>query len=109
VGIVINFTDLSERRSAERARQHFQETIIGDHRPDATPLDTTADLVYRNLLAQIVGNAQLAALEITDGVEMQGVPPLLEQLRVSVERSSRLLEHLIEHSTDVRGDRGRPN
>jgi chemotaxis family two-component system sensor kinase Cph1 len=98
VGIVINFTDLSEQCSTERARQRFHERMIDARRRGAPRLDTAGDLVERDLLAQIVANAQLAALEIPDGAGAESVAGTLEHLRASVGRASRLLRHLTEHA-----------
>ena len=80
LGFVFLFTDLMERRAAEAARRRFQERVIERHRV-TVPLDSKADLVYRNLLASVIGNAQLAALEITDGVDLARMPEMLESVR----------------------------
>jgi chemotaxis family two-component system sensor kinase Cph1 len=98
VGIVINFTDLSGQWSTERARQRFHDRMIDERQRSAPQLDTAGDLVQRDLLAQIVANAQLAALEIPDGAGAESVAGTLEHLRASVGRSSRLLQHLTEHA-----------
>jgi hypothetical protein len=62
-------------------------------------LDSEADLVYRNLLASVVGNAQLAALEITDGVDPARMPGMLDSVRASVGRTATLLECLLWHTS----------
>jgi hypothetical protein len=62
-------------------------------------LDSQADLVYRNLLASVVGNAQLAALEITDGVDPARMPEMLDSVRASVGRTATLLECLLWHAS----------
>lgn len=99
LGFVLLFTDLTERRAAESARRRFQEEMIGGHQALRVPLDSKADLVYRNLLAAVVGNAQLAALEITDGVDLGRMPKMLESVRTSVTRTAELLEHLVWHAS----------
>jgi PAS domain S-box-containing protein len=99
LGFVLLFTDLTERKAAESARRRFQEGIIEGHRVPTVPLDSSADLVYRDLLAAVVGNAQLAALEITDGVSLTHMPGMLESVRASVDRTAELLEHLVWHAT----------
>ena len=72
-------------------------------------LDSATDLVYRRLLSSIVDNAQLAALEITDGVDMARMSDMLESVRSSVTRTAELLEHLIRHANKARGGgRDRP-
>jgi len=68
LGFVLLFTDLAERKAASAARQRFQDGIIRGHRVLTGRLDSKADLVFQNLLSLIIENAQLAALEITDGV-----------------------------------------
>ena len=61
-------------------------------------LETKADLLYQNLLASVVENAQLAALEITDGVEVERMPELVDSVNNSVERSAQLLQLLLHPS-----------
>ena len=58
--------------------------------------------MFRNLLASVVGNAQLAALEITDGVDLAQVPAMLESVQSSVERAAELLERLVWHAAGSR-------
>jgi hypothetical protein len=83
----------------ESARRKFQEGIIERHRIAAVRLDSDADLVFQNLLRPIIENAQLAALEITDGVDMARMPRMLESVKSSVRRTAELLEILIWHAT----------
>jgi PAS domain-containing protein len=98
MGFVLLFTDLSEQKAAERARQRSQEDIIARHRMPRMPLDSKADLLFRNILSSVVGNAQLAALEITDSMDMVRMPTMLESISLSVNRTAGLLEHLIAHA-----------
>ena len=53
------------------------------------------------VLATIVENAQLAALEITYGVDADDMPRMLDAVRASVARTSDLLEHLLWHASGV--------
>jgi PAS domain-containing protein len=98
-GYVLLFTDLTERKAAEAARRRFQEEVVGRHRVMNVPLDSRADLVYRNVLGTVVGNAQLAALEITDGVDLSRMPGMLEGVQASVARSAELLARLVWHAS----------
>jgi signal transduction histidine kinase len=77
------------------------------HRLASKPLESETDLVRRELLAGIVGNAQLAALEITDGPDLTRVPDLLEGIQSSVTRTTDLLEHLLWYSDRAAGDSDR--
>jgi two-component system, chemotaxis family, sensor kinase Cph1 len=101
LGFVLLFTDITERKTAESARRRFQEEII--ERPRIR-FDSNDDLVYQSLLSSILENAQLAALEITYGVDAARVKGLLESVRTSVSRSSELLEHLIWHASRAADD-----
>lgn len=99
LGFVVLFTDLKERKAADQARRQFQDQVVEQHRAMSLPLDSQADLLYRNLLAAVVSNAQLAALEITDGVDLGRMPEMLESVRGSVSRASELLEYLLWHAS----------
>jgi light-regulated signal transduction histidine kinase (bacteriophytochrome) len=98
-GFVLLFTDLTERKAAEAARRRFQEAVVGRHPAMNVPLDSHANLVYRNLLGTVVGNAQLAALEITDGVDLARMPLMLEGVQASVARTAELLARLVWHAS----------
>lgn len=104
LGFVLLFTDLREQKAAETARRRFQDSIIGRHRVTTVRLDSRADLLYRNLLSSVVSNAQLAALEITDGVDLSRMPLMLDSVQNSVTRSAELLEHLIWHASRAADD-----
>lgn len=104
LGFVFLFTDLVERKQAEAARRRFQEGIVQGRRVRPGRLDGEADLLFRNLLNTVVENAQLAALEITDGVEVSRMPRMLDSVRASVQRTAEVLEHLLRHSVRPGGD-----
>lgn len=103
LGFVFLFTDLTERKAAENARRHFQERLIGRHQMHGLQLNSKSDLLYRNLLSSVIGNAQLAALEITDSMELAQIPAKLESVQASVARSRELLEHLMWHAMNDGG------
>lgn len=94
LGFVMMFNDLTERRAAETARRRFQETILTSHRRLSARLETSADLMAQTLISNVVENAQLAALEVTDGADPDNMRMLLEGIRSSVERSAEVLERL---------------
>ncbi|MEO3471023.1 GAF domain-containing protein [Roseomonas sp. CAU 1739] len=98
LGFVFLFNDLTKRKEADAARRHFQDGIVQGPRLRAGRLGSQEDLVFRTLLATVVENAQLAALEITDGVEPERMPELLESVRASVARTADVLEVLIWHA-----------
>jgi chemotaxis family two-component system sensor kinase Cph1 len=99
LGFVLLFTDLTEREAGDAARRRFQDGVLTSQPTMSGPIETQSDLVFQTLLATILENAQLAALEITDGVEIGRMPEMLESVRASVARASAVLEHLIRHAT----------
>jgi two-component system, chemotaxis family, sensor kinase Cph1 len=103
LGFVMIFSDITDRKAAEAARSRFQEGIIKSHRINSVRLDSKTDLVYQNLLSSVVENAQLAALEITYGVETGRIAEMLESVRNSTLRTAEVLEHLIWHSSRTSG------
>lgn len=94
LGFVLIFSDLTERRTAEAARARFQEEIDGARRPTLR-LDQSASLIYKELAASTVENAQLAALEVTHGAQAGSMPEMLESIRNSTARTLEILEHLV--------------
>jgi chemotaxis family two-component system sensor kinase Cph1 len=98
LGFVLLFNDLSERKAAEAARRRFQEGVM-ERQPVALRLDSKDSHVYQNILSSVVENAQLAALEITYGVDTARMPEMLESVRSSVTRSAEVLEHLVWHAS----------
>jgi chemotaxis family two-component system sensor kinase Cph1 len=103
LGFVLIFADLTDRKAAEAARSRFQEGIIQSSRINSVRLDSRNDLIYQNLLTAVVENAQLAALEITYGVETGRIAEMLESVRNSTLRTAEVLEHLIWHSSRTSG------
>jgi light-regulated signal transduction histidine kinase (bacteriophytochrome) len=103
LGFVLIFSDITDRKAAEIARGRFQEGIIQSNRINSVRLDSKTDLVYQNLLSSVVENAQLAALEITYGVETGRIAEKLESVRNSTLRTAEVLEHLIWHSSRTSG------
>jgi light-regulated signal transduction histidine kinase (bacteriophytochrome) len=100
LGFVIIFSDLSDRKAAESARTRFQEDIAGGRRPSLR-LDSSASLLYQELAASAVENAQLAALEVAHGAEVSRMPEMLDSIRSSTSRTLDILEHLLWHSSHV--------
>lgn len=106
LGYVILFTDIAERKNAEAARRRFQEGLAQRHRALRLRLDSDSAVIYRTLLAAVVSNAQLAAMEIADSADLAHTPELLETVRASVARTAELLEMLVWHASraDRNGD-----
>lgn len=98
MGYVLLLGDLTEQKSAEQARRHFQEDVIQHHRMPPSLLNSRDDLLYRNILTSVIGNAQLAALEVADSMDVTCMSPMLGSITDSVNRTAGLLEHLLVHA-----------
>jgi chemotaxis family two-component system sensor kinase Cph1 len=94
LGYVLIFTDLTERRAAETERQRFRESLADSRRRLDARMETQTDLTARSLIAQVIENAQLAALEVTDAADPANMRKLLEGIRSAVERSAEVLDRL---------------
>ncbi len=105
LGFVLIFSDATDRRTADAARTRFQEGILASARAGVR-LDSKSDLVHEKLLSALVENAQLAALEITYGVETGRIAELLEGVRQSMLRTAEVLGHLVQHAARTGGDGG---
>ena len=87
------------------ARRNFQEGMIDRRLLRTARLDAVGERDYQAVLSTVVENAQLAALEITYGVDGERMPRMLEAVRASVTRTADLLEHLIWHASGIEGER----
>jgi light-regulated signal transduction histidine kinase (bacteriophytochrome) len=94
LGYVLMFSDLTERRAADVARRRFQDSLVAGRRRLATRLQAAGEAKAQTLISQVIENAQLAALEVTDAADPANMRKLLEGIRSSVERSAEVLERL---------------
>lgn len=94
LGFVLLFSDLTGRKAAEAARRRFQHGILESHRKPMGLMASQNDLAFQTLMSTVIENAQLAALEITDGLDTEGMPAMLESVRTSVARTAEVLEQL---------------
>ena len=101
LGFVLLFTDLTERKAAEAARRKFQESILQAHRTLKGRIDSKADLALENLMSSVVENAQLAAMEIADGLDTARMPAMLESVRTSVARTAEVLASALDRSGKI--------
>lgn len=95
IGFVLFFTDVTDRKMVDVARRGFQQGIVTEHRDNEPELDSQTTLLFRNLYANVLSNAKLAALEISDTMEIDSVPTMLASVRDSVSRTRTLLRHLL--------------
>ena len=97
-GFILVFTNLTAQRAAEAARSSFDKHIFERTQGTNGRSELNIDPMMRSLLSSVVQNAQLAALEITDGPDMARMPEMLDSVRRSVARTKRALEHLAMHA-----------
>jgi light-regulated signal transduction histidine kinase (bacteriophytochrome) len=101
LGFVVLFADMTDARAAESARRQFQEEILRNQRRFLAFGEEREAHVQR-LMATVVENAQLAALEITQGAEIAEVPSLLQAVGISVSRTAEVLEQVVRTPPRVR-------
>lgn len=101
LGFVLMFTDLTSRKQADQARRLFQERIASGQGAVTARLDLRAGMAAQSLLASVLENAQLAALEITDGVDTDGMARRLESVRASTQRATDMLDRIIRHARQL--------
>ncbi|KAF0210184.1 MAG: hypothetical protein FD172_2845, partial [Methylocystaceae bacterium] len=85
---------LAERRAAEAARRNFRDNLLLSQRRLMRRIDSSATLAVENVMSSIIDNAQLAALEIADGLDTASIPDTLESVRASVARAAEVLEQI---------------
>ncbi len=106
LGFVILFTDLTDRKAAQSARRRFQDGILRNRQQVSTTVNSPKNAAVRQLMSSVIENAQLAALEITDGTDLPDVPALLESVTLSVARTAEVLEQLALSNTEAWRKRG---
>ena len=106
LGFVVMMMDISERQVVETARRQFQEGLAAPYRLGTHPLAAAADPLYDALLSSIIENAQVAALEITDGLDMALIPETLDSVASSVRRAADVLDRLAWHAGRAANDDG---
>ena len=105
LGYMLHFETISDLKAAENARRQFQDGMIDRRLMRSSRLDPIGSEDYELLLATVVENAQLAALEVTYGVDAERMPRMLESIRASVARTADLLEHLLWHAAGAEVER----
>ena len=98
LGFVILFTDISQQLAAETARRRFQDGLFEPNGTSGLRLTAAAAPRYDALFAPIAENAQVAALEIADGLDMGLVPDTLDSVKSSVKRAAEILGRLLIHA-----------
>ncbi len=101
LGYVLLFTDLTQRKAADNARERFRQGVMLSQRRLMGRIDSKAALAIERLMSSIIDNAQLAALEIADGLDTAGIPETLESVRASVARAAEVLEQISRATAQV--------
>ena len=110
LGYVILLTDISDRQMAENARSRFPQQTIEKIKGQgqSSTLGENSKALYESLLEVVVENAQLAAIEITDGIDVKRIPAMLEGVEASMSRTSTLIGNLIHHAESMNSGKPQP-
>ncbi len=91
LGFFVILVDLTDSRRVAEARRHLEQSLTqagsDEMRPEARAGGTSA---RGDLMAAILANASLAAMDIADGSSEPSVAPLLEQVEASTRRATML-------------------
>lgn len=109
MGYVMICNDLSEYKAAELAQRQFEHSVLAQGRILSRSLGQQSDGIFHDLLASILGNAQLAALENHSLLEVNQVPMILDNLYASLTRTTELLEHLLWYEESGGPNSSSPN
>jgi two-component system, chemotaxis family, sensor kinase Cph1 len=105
LGYVLLFTDLTERKAADTARERFRHSVMLSQRQLMGRIENASALTVEALMSRIIDNAQLAALEIADGLDTAGIPETLESVRASVARAAEVLEQISRVANQIERER----
>ncbi len=101
LGYLLFFTDISEQKAAEAARKQSLKSILEAQDVISGRLGPEAQLDYISLFSLIVGNARRASLEISDGINVESMPDMIQSVKLSVARTAELLENLMAHGQQI--------
>ncbi len=92
LGFFLIFVDMTDSQRASEARRHLERAL--SQAVDGVPAraDPRSAVVgpQSDVMAVILANASLAAMDIADGSSASGVAPLLQELEVSTRRAAEL-------------------
>jgi hypothetical protein len=87
LGFIFIFSDLTEIKLADQARQQLEESLS---RVGRRSLQSEGG----ELLGALIANAGLAAMDIADGGAAPSVAPLLHEVEASTARATMLYAHI---------------
>lgn len=101
LGYVVSMVDISNRRRAEIAREHLQESLDRAQRQmqegqEQQPWSIAPPRTDSGLAKAVVANASLAAMDIADAMPDQSVGPSFEEVESSTERINQLEQRIID-------------
>jgi len=87
LGFIFIFSDLTDNKLADQARQHLEESLSRVGR-GSVPAEGG------ELIGALIANAGLAAMDIADGGDSPSVAPLLHEVEVATARATVLYDHI---------------
>ena len=106
LGFFLIFVDLTDTQRAAEARLHLERSLSQavDEAPDRDGPRSTGIAAQVDVMAAILANASLAAMDIADGSSAPAVAPLLEELEASTRRAAQLYGRIRLFDEPVRPD-----
>ena len=90
LGLILVLSDLSDSKRAAAARQHLEQSL----QQAAGGAPAAASGLPDEVMAGILTNASLAAMDIADNAGASGVAPLLQELETATQRAAGLYGHI---------------
>ncbi len=96
LGCFLVFTDLSANQRAADARQHLEQSLSNaiEDAPAGEGSLSSRTGERGDLMAAVLANASLAAMDIAEGSNAPTVAPLLEELEASTRRATALYDRI---------------
>ena len=99
LGYIVLLTEVNDSSAVDSIR--VPETILEGHASHENRVPETLKAEYESLTAAVLENAQLAAMEIKDGADIDRVRRMLRSVEDSVDRTTRLIGNLVAHAGPV--------
>jgi len=99
LGFIVILEDLTQARRTSRARQHLELALSRASRHGGLGPGGQAD----GLVAAIIANASLAAMDIADGGASRAAAPMLEEVELATARATALYQRIRSFAGDGSG------
>lgn len=98
LGYIVLLTDVSSTLGTANRPHRILEGLLESYSSTAADIPEPLRVEFDNLAKAVLENARMAAMEISDGIDVARVTTMLDGIEDSVARTTRLIEALATHS-----------